>query len=382
MFIKNLISYCQAKVSIVKMKVVVLVCFFCGNLFIGFAQQNHFMYLQTENKQSFYVKLNKKIYSSSGSGYLVIPKLSEGAYSFQIGFPKNELPEQAFTYSINKDAGFIIKNLQDKGWGLFNLQSMDMVMAGVGQETKPPSAINETATTIDKNQNIPPSADTTQLSHAPGQQITKEAIVNRIKKIAQNQDDKGISIVFEDVAKEHTDTIRVLIPIETNLQDTKIINPAIDSLKTKSAEPENKFLDIELRPQNVADSNIILPKTDPAGNVENHPTITEDPIPQRRINPGCKDLANEQDFLKLRKKMAAEDNDDDMIAVAKKNFKSKCYTTEQIKNLSLLFLKEEDKYKFYDVAYPYAFDLHNFGILQSQLSNEYYINRFKALIHN
>ena len=48
-------------------------------------------------------------------------------------------------------------------------------------------------------------------------------------------------------------------------------------------------------------------------------------------NSDCKDFATENDFLKLRKKMAAENNTDAMIIAAKKYFKSRCFTTEQIK---------------------------------------------------
>jgi len=46
------------------------ICSFCGLK----AQQNHFIYIETENKQAFYVKLDKKLYASSPWGYLVMPK--------------------------------------------------------------------------------------------------------------------------------------------------------------------------------------------------------------------------------------------------------------------------------------------------------------------
>src|SRR5882757_6295280 len=81
------------------------------------AQQNHFKYIQADNRQPFYIKLDKKILSSSASGYLIIPKLQEGNYTLTIGFPKNEWPEQNVTCSVNKkDAGYLLKNFGDKGW--------------------------------------------------------------------------------------------------------------------------------------------------------------------------------------------------------------------------------------------------------------------------
>ena len=54
------------------------------------------------------------------------------------------------------------------------------------------------------------------------------------------------------------------------------------------------------------------------------------------------------------KKMASENNPEDMIKVAKKYFKVKCYGTEQIKDLSYLFLTDKGKYMFFDAAYPFG----------------------------
>ena len=78
--------------------------------------------------------------------------------------------------------------------------------------------------------------------------------------------------------------------------------------------------------------------------------------------------------------MASENNAEDMIKVAKKYFKIKCYGTEQIKDLSYLFLTDKGKYMFFDAAYPFTSDSNKYQTLQSQLTDEYYLNRFKAMI--
>jgi hypothetical protein len=94
------------------------------------AQQLHFLYMETDNKQPFYVKLKEKIYSSSSTGYLVIPKMAEGTYNLSVGFPKNEWPLQNLAVSIaDKDLGFALKNFESKGWGLFNLQTLEVINA-------------------------------------------------------------------------------------------------------------------------------------------------------------------------------------------------------------------------------------------------------------
>ena len=93
------------------------------------AQKNRFIYVQTENMHPFYVKMDKKVLSSSASGYIIISKLIDSTYNFSVGFPKNEWPEYNVTISVKEtDAGLLLKNLGERGWGLFNMQTMQVVM--------------------------------------------------------------------------------------------------------------------------------------------------------------------------------------------------------------------------------------------------------------
>ena len=100
------------------------------------------------------------------------------------------------------------------------------------------------------------------------------------------------------------------------------------------------------------------------------------------INSDCIANASNDDFLKLRKKMAGAKTDDSMLEIAKKGFKSKCFSSEQVKNLAPLFLKESDRYAFFDMAYQFVWDTHNFSSLEDQLSDPYYKSRFKAMIRH
>ena len=80
--------------------------------------------------------------------------------------------------------------------------------------------------------------------------------------------------------------------------------------------------------------------------------------------------------------MAAKTNDDGMLVEARKYFKEKCFTTEQIKNLSSMFLSSAGKYNFFEAAHNYVSDREKFASLQSELRDEQYVNRFKALVDN
>jgi len=94
-----------------------------------FGQQEYFVYLQTDNSQAFYLRINKNVYSSTASGFLIVSKTADSSFDVSIGFPKNIYPEQQFTIPAgHKDAGYVLKNFSEKGWGLFNLQTQAVLM--------------------------------------------------------------------------------------------------------------------------------------------------------------------------------------------------------------------------------------------------------------
>src|SRR5688572_19527187 len=120
----------------------------------GFSQKVYFIYLQTETEQPFYVRMDKTVHSSSPSGYLILAKLKDSVYSFTVGFPQNKWPEQKFSVAMNrKDHGYLVKNFGDKGWGLFDLQTLAVQMAVAG------SARIETKQGENNNKEVSPFTD-------------------------------------------------------------------------------------------------------------------------------------------------------------------------------------------------------------------------------
>ena len=113
-----------------------LLLFFCISSFVVKAQQKHFIYVQSEDRQPFAVVLNGKVYSSSDYGYVIIPKLEDGDYNFTVSFPMNKFPDQSFACSINKkDAGYFLKN-STNGWALENMQTQKLIMSGATAATQ------------------------------------------------------------------------------------------------------------------------------------------------------------------------------------------------------------------------------------------------------
>lgn len=347
--------------------------------------------MQTENNQPFYVKIDQKLFSSSGTGYLIIPKLSEGTYNLAIGFPKNEWPLQIVTCMVKENnVGYLLKNFRDKGWGLFDLQNMQVTMAvpdtvrdgdsgyDINEDRfsvilaavvndsgilKRPRILKDTLKTDikipeeitvkeEKNYDLP--SEKTRISL-----IGKTGIL----KLAYENVADGINLSYLDIFNGNADTVNVFIPnanpLVTEIPEAKKENPISQAKKPNNQPGSSKFIDMELPNPNLKKDSVV--KT--AGE-----------------NAGCRQVAGYNDFLNLRKLMAVEMNDSIMINAALKKFTSTCFTTVQIKDLGTLFITDEGKYKFYVAAYPFVSDLANFSSLESQLSNEYFVTRFKAMV--
>ncbi|MFT3680388.1 MAG: DUF4476 domain-containing protein [Ferruginibacter sp.] len=392
------------------------------------AQQNHFIYIQTENKQPFYVRMDKKVISSSVSGYLIIPRLIDGTYNFTVGFPQNEWPEQAFNCVVDKkDQGFLLKNFGDRGWGFFNLQTLDVTM-NIAKDSKGKSSETKTdefSTMLSTVVNDPSIKQVEQVeekkpvieekkpeikeekSNTPEIVTTIPPPVEKstqsfIKKDRVDIGTAGQEIVYIDIEGDKRDTITVFIPWETQPPAPK--TTATDT-KESEKQPEIKALQGDASSKTQETTEIQKPATEIGASEDNKKTeqeketkflnievvppvqkdsvsIEEASVPKKpvMINSDCKNYATEEDFLKLRKKMVSAGEEDKMIEVAKKAFKTRCFTTDQVKNLGVLFLNDAGKYNFFDAAYPFVSDSHNYSSLAGQLSDPYYINRFKVMI--
>jgi Domain of unknown function (DUF4476) len=603
-------------------RVLVTVLLFLIPVF-AWCQVEHFVYIQTDYKQAFYIRTgDKKIYSSSVNGHLILGKLADSSIQIIVGFPKNAFEEQQFSIPVKKDAGFLLKNFGEEGWGLFNLQTLELIknsnqpadkktsqLSGVKKtdrfSTLLANAVNDTAilytvsvpspppaikndvdpnsvslakkTTVDsasisvvalpKTDSLPPAnpvviavapvpeiikkdassilqpekkplPDTTQTSLA-GNKTKKETVpppvqekiavaslpeiikketsgsireenkekrdttsltVNPVKKdtiispvrekvalanipeiikkdtnviireaippvlesppkkeflketktdsvpialsnlkkplanfsptavtkAAEILTDTSYIAVFVDSLTVSYDTIRVSIPFD----ESKMLRPQvpktteenasikvseaaslIDSL-VKLQENEKPISKQEVAPikpdstikkttqetsvtkkeesteiklgEKGADTTVtsvsLKKDNSPAGNIDTAVSVQKKKLPIP--NSDCKMYASENDVDKLRVKMIGQKTDDDKLTVARKIFKQRCFTTRHIKGLSELFVTEDGKYRWLDTAYPFVSDPYNFESAVELLKDEYFINRFKAMIRH
>jgi len=417
------------------------------------AQKVYFVYLQTDNQQPFYVRMGEKVYNSTSSGYLILSNLRDSIYSLNIGMQGSQSPDQPYSITVNKkDQGFLFKNFGEKGWGLFNLSSMAVIMPSI-------SSVNTNPAQTVKTEKREDNAFTNLLAKAADDSTIKERPV--IEKPVEKKTDARV--ITTDIKEESKNELKETIPPKQEEIKKQVVPvekkevPKIDTtvnknqaLETENAakikadsiaaiqKKEDEFLKQEairkqdsigkakIEPVNIVEYKksivklrsessttvgiglvfidilsddkadtirILIPaeikKTLPVeGKQEEKKFLDIPPVDSVQKETAkafiksntCKEVATEDDFFKLRKKMVAESKDDDMISEAKKLFRTRCFTSTQIKNLSTLFLTDESKYKFFDAAYQFVSDVENFPSLQSELKDEYFINRFKAML--
>ena len=618
----------------------------------AFSQQTHFIYLQTENREPFYALLNKKNYSSSSIGYLILPKLVNGEYNIRIGFAKNTGAEQDYILTVkDNEQGYLVKNLGEKGWGLFNLQLMDVQYSGdlskqraalakIQQEEarkkaeaealiaeakakaeaeakakqdsiaaieakakadalaaaeakakeeaiaaakikatqdslaaveakqkadalaaaeakakadelaaakakekqdalaaieakKKADAIaaaeakakaDELAATKAKEKQdalaaleakkkadaiaaaeaktkadelaaakakekedalaaleakkkadaiaaeeakmktkkmadsvalaliaeskktelpvvtkvadtLPVYTNTEEKNAAkeitlPKAEETKAPVIALPKEatntpvlFAQSKTDSGFIFKYAVGNTEGQDTVNVFIKAAVPEIPNAIAVPVTPVTEVKTKEPVGnnngavadtvKFLNIDFKqdsikqeagliepvfnktatnstainPQETKKAEETVPLVKASTTATETATIKKEPTPATGSvtavnlpNSNCKAEADEKDFFTLRKKMAAEEGVDEMILIAKKAMREKCFTTTQVRNLSVLFLTDADRYQFLDASYAFTFDAYQYDTLLDLLKDTYYVQRFRAMI--
>ncbi|PUZ22172.1 hypothetical protein GA0116948_1112 [Chitinophaga costaii] len=118
--------------------------------------EHHFIYIQSEKGELFYVRYKGKVLSASAKGYVIVPELPKGIAEVIVGFPKNEIPEKHFSISLSgtRDEGFVIKHTGAQDIALFNLQTYTLLKptspgTSVAAATTPEPASTDNVTSTD-----------------------------------------------------------------------------------------------------------------------------------------------------------------------------------------------------------------------------------------
>lgn len=138
----------------------------------------------------------------------------------------------------------------------------------------------------------------------------------------------------------------------------------------------------EALPKDVEPGAAIYPAGEPAENTAGGEPGEKKAAATAGIpNSDCQKLADENQFQKVRRKMASRTDDEGIFHIAQKFLKDDiCYSSEQVKSLTYLFVSDEYRYRFLEQAYPHVYDTVHFPDLVKTLSTGYYQGRFNALV--
>jgi prophage antirepressor-like protein len=427
---KRWVSPSVLKSIILKAMKKLFLCLLLGTLFqYAKGQNSFFVYFETEDNLPFYIKMKDEVFRSSPQGGLTLPQLTDSTYSFVLGWPTTSI-ESRFSFQLDgADRGYWVKLNSGHPLlaGMFSNRMIHPVNAKRNEEmqyVKREDAFSamlakasgdttllynvvsvkatapEKATEIIKESKVAISADTIasvvqttpqqdsakalpesqplDKAMATGKENEKDSIAinpsitadsvtatsqsykkSSVRLHSESSANEGFGLVFIDRTDRGEDTIRLLIP------NPKFIIQQSDT--TKKNEEEKLF---------VQRAEVVAVQAGKDSSVKKSVRSANNTKP---LN-SCKAEASETDFFKLRKNMAAKEADEPMIEEAQKMFRSKCFSTSQIKNLSVLFLTSAGKFSFFEAAYNYVTDKPQFKSLASELSDAHYQQRFQLLI--
>src|ERR1700679_1900816 len=78
---------------------------------------------------------------------------------------------------------------------------------------------------------------------------------------------------------------------------------------------------------------------------------------------GCPAAMNDEEFKSVKKTVSDETDMDEVTNVAKKVAVAHCFSTEQIKAIMPLLKSDENRFEFFKVVYPHAYDQNNYGTI-------------------
>ena len=340
-------------------KYIFLISLYCGVCLSVNSQ--HYFVIESESQQAFYLRLTDTIYSSSGGGFMIVPRNMEKALSCTIGFPKNKYPEIRFDLdNMDKDRGFYLRQFEGKGWGLFDRTSMEVIYGKSSGNVEP--------ATVPRQSKAAGNEFATMLSEVTGDRTLLEKPVEPIKVNAEKLVNK--SIPEKSRTPDTIEVAKAVIAIPTALPVIKEV--ARDSSKTDGlsiiyidsmAQGRVDTIDLQIEVKQVVAKE--EPKLDST----------------RVVLYECKfTAAREADLKTIQRKLLGFNDAEGQLAFLKKSYKDKCFTTKQTLEISWFLSDESVRLGFYELAMPFLSDRDHIMVLESGLMKEESIKAFKELI--
>lgn len=363
----------------------------------------HYIFIEADGQQPFYLKQGNTMVSSSAAGFLILPKIKATEMEFSIGFPKNVYPEVAFYINgTDRDRGFQLKQMEGQGWSLFDRTSLEVIKGEVPQsapiEMKLPqkeegSFAQLLATATDDKSLLEriPKKDSVEKASL-NKSITKAGLPTFVVKsglkdslgtkdkvilppisISAQMEDTGVKrlVYVEKTIKGTDDTIAV------DIEKKKIV-AAIESF----SQPKDGALIAP--PSNVIANPLVSPDTiSHAGKpiVDTDSSKTNVQVSKASPIIVCdRPIADYKDIRALQKKLLGIATDEDQRNYAVKAFGRKCFNTKQALEIGWFFVDETSRLQLFKALKPLIADKDSFGNLEVSFLKEENITAFRALV--
>ncbi|HTI94659.1 MAG TPA: DUF4476 domain-containing protein [Puia sp.] len=245
--------------------------------------------------------------------------------------------------------------------------------------TAVPSAINpDTAVIANSAEGVAahPKSDT--------QALVKPLYRPRVVKLSERKLARSVRLAYADhSAGKKADTIIIFIPVDTLAVTKGGQKPSRAADTTRMAFPRGHG------------PNPDSPIVGPGQNIPSRPGIPANETLRPRpadtprkssvsrpslpfVNSDCHNYATDYDVDKLRVKLLEGTKDEDRVLAARKVFKTRCFSTSQIRALSEVFTTDAAKFRFFEVAYPFCSD-DRFRELSSLLADPVYSSKFRVM---
>lgn len=391
--------------------------FFTGATAQQQESEKFFVYIQNENGSPFYVReKNNTVLSSSHAGYIIIPQLSKGNYVFTIGLPGDQVAEASFDINLSGegDRGLLLRegNGQVALYSLKDFKEIQpiAVASAPGNRivnvplppsppvTNQPPVEQQAVVSTEANQAAAPAVSSQDTSGTDSFTRMLDKIMGTKKKPAvatvppQSSQTGNPGSVPNPPSNGNDTNVAQGVNTGTTITNNAANNPlpsASPSAPNNGLQFINFLADSAKRnsmPQSQVTTNeaasASLPVSSPSVQATFPTANNKDTSTQMAVgNSDCQQLASEDFFQKVRRKMASKSDDEGMYRIAQKYFSGgTCFSTDQIQSLTYLFITDEYKYKFLEMAYPHTYDSSHFPLLIKTLGSDYYRGRFKAMV--
>ena len=330
--------------------ILVFLSFLCCSQLL---RAQHYFFIEADRQQPFYLRMDGQLISSSASGFLLVPKVQGEKMLISIGFPKNQYPEISFELKqFDRDKGFQLKDFGEKGWGLFDRASMEIIM--------PLVLPGEKILVVDKPKN---KGFASMLAEMTGDSTLVERKPMPVVPAAQKPDLVAVVPKPQAVISPKRDSLpREVPPTKTTI--------TASVLKENEASRQMVFVDQNTTGEN--DTIQIEISKVKADITPKQPSVSKIPVCDRPF-------AELKDIRTLQRKILALTELGEQIAAVVTAFNEKCFSSRQLMDLGWIFTDEVQRLRLFESIKGKVSDPDQFGKLELVFLKEENVNAFRKL---